>query len=1723
MAKAKKAGASRSSSRSSSRRAPAASASTAAAGAASPELDFKIPRKKKSPAPSSPGPSDGGTDEKAKASTRISAGSTPGSPAGAAAGPSRKRSRAAAASPAAALRTNPKVKAKKSTKSKQSPTKARTDRKGAAAAAATTRADSGGSDLEGGVLLGHRILKPFPHVRRVKRGKKSVEEECEALFLGTVVEYRPAAAATDDNVGVVVARRIAADGSRTDERLVYRDDDGRKPLDAGLYRVRFDDGDVSDLEPAEIYAGAALYARERSRRLQNGRRRGANAAAKGQRNSTNVRKGEDGDGESSTIVVGCCAVVAPRHEHQPSEGRGVASLLGFANPPMTYATPAGRRIIAALDDEIQAYWEAYESFHLTEGVQRPALLGKRAKKKPKSVGWGWEEMGGDMNNASAADASASSNDEDNDDESDAGCSADDSEHVQEEKGEDDSDCSDDGSNHSRQRAKELVMSQDMLPKELRDKDSAVVIVEGPRKRKKTVVYDDATPEDPACFNSMTKGRDSSDEAGESDGRDSGGDRRSATTLLSVAQTHLLSKIAVGCRISIFWPDDETYYPSRVTGRDPESDQIFRVMYDGGECETVDLGKEKFRLLKGGKMKKEKISEERKMPFSSDREDSDHRGGDGITCQFCSKSFKKKSGLSSHLNTCKVKAEEEAEDAATVRGKTIRSKPRHPERRRMISTSKITPQAVNQDGKLMAMRAAMPRKRKRTKPYTDINPVDEVCAKALVRHQHSSDEDTDADDGDDRRKSSHSNDSEPELPRIHRGADSANQTTVAADGKTNDGADGAVDAQKTADSRSGAGTSIVPSDDTLRRVMKELIAEIDLNAITSRHFMAKLSESLGIDLSSKKAFIKENLTSMLIDMDVGRVKSGPLPPEPDDNSILETSNAQRQDRNGLPSLGKQPHLLNMSSNDDDDDVEASNVRRRTSNVQGDDEVEDSGARSSSETDSAGMAPTVQLHVRQRDVKWMSVRYLSESGETDSEEDGEEGKESVGGTASRNSGGDSNITEQKTDDAKSSGRDVASGISAGKDCHEDHTNSTSISKEPSPDASHQQLKEIIVGDVKDKEEKVSCSEAVGASEVEIDSKAQSGAETSIQEQLQMISPAHVEVGKATDDNESKAEAESNDEMQPYILPQAEPASPTDAPASLTRPAASSPEATTERSDDKDFPSNAEGAKDDEELTTNKVHGLEPDFFGRETPPTLSLTTVENQNIEEEEKKKTDNDGSLQQRGDGANSTPSTLPGDKQSLTVTLPTNADPGADTPTPQGNEGNTDILGGPAGEDEQGEDGTAAVCTAKKSGSKNSSTPSLDMDLKHSLSQLDDLLAFEDGDEDEEEGDETPKRSGSSPTFSAQDVSKDKAKLPLQPAVGASTHDTREASDIDIQNAEKAAKDAIFHRLGSTGSQSTKRNEPKGLVGSVDKPNPLPKRSLSGELGGEGNKEDSERKKSRVLAVDDNGQQKKPQPMSEHHGDEDSSSGEVEVLEEGAVASSNENRNGDDGGGADPTHLEDRRKSSSSSKRDEQSSLHRSRRTHNRDGSHVSFSFDNQEYFGDESSPSQRQNISPRKSNAGGVGGGYSDTTLSPRRHYHSVLSPIIKTPVTPNHRWGASSFDHGLQPETPGAILAAIETPIPQRAADGDAPLLGINAPLIADQRADSAAIQDGLDADTSAEQDDKEEEEEEEKEEEVPAELKLASRKANDAAFEEMFCKSPDHWTVGYGSDPEGELSGK
>ena len=694
--------------------AAAASSSSAAAStndaAAS---EFKIPRRKKRPAPTTPNTNNDEPTAKAEPEKLKAPGGPAASTRTSASGPSRKRSRITSPhgtsrnskdggnnNKAANSKQSGKAAGKRAKKQSSPGSRPGTDRgnahpakkgvTGKRKAAAKTKNAATGSRNEGsdgGVLLGHRILKPFPHVRRVKRGKKYVEEDCEALFLGTVVKYhRPAdtdaesggggAAAAGESRGrgrpakVLVAKRIAADGTRTDKDMVYRDDKG--PLDVGLYRVQFDDGDVSDLEPTEIYAGAVLYQKERARRL---------AAA--------------GSGGELTIIVGCCAVVAPHHVHQPSEESGVKSLLNFANPPMDYGTASGRRIVAALDEEMQAYWEAYESFHREEGIKRPELLSTRAKKKLKSVGWGWGEGGGDDDdNDDGVAASSSIGMMANDDNVDvdaaegpvpsssnigedseegnvskgvADTGTNDTHHESDHVKEEEDDSVGGGSDsHSNARAEERVMSQDLLPKELREEDHAVVIVEGPRKRKKTAAYSDTTPEDPACWNSLVRAHENSDDGGASDGSGNGGGGRRRPAPLSIAKMHQLSKVVVGCRISILWPADNEYYPGKVTGRDPESNRIFRVMYDDGECETLDLGKEQFRILKENKRSKDK----RKMPITSDHGEEDSDGGgnganDDIVCPFCTKAFKKTSGLSSHLNTCNVKIEMEADIEDTV--------------------------------------------------------------------------------------------------------------------------------------------------------------------------------------------------------------------------------------------------------------------------------------------------------------------------------------------------------------------------------------------------------------------------------------------------------------------------------------------------------------------------------------------------------------------------------------------------------------------------------------------------------------------------------------------------------------------------------------------------------------------------------------------------------------------------------------------------------------------------------------------------------------------------------------------------------------------------------------------------------------------------------------------------------------------------------------------------
>jgi len=1911
-----------------------ASAGGASSGGPSADADaavmseFRIPKKKR------PAPATANSDEPAGDGVKLNQpanlddrdGGAAACAAAAASGPSRKRRRTASSRGGGGG-------SGRHTPSKRK-TAAHTNRSKSGIRPAPARPPSAGSPGAGGVLLGHRILRPFPHVRRVKRGKKHVEEDCEALFLGTVVKYHRPDAGGSSGTGkgggrsaqVLVAKRIAADGTRTDEELICHDDKG--PLDVGLYRVRFDDGDVTDLEPTEIYAGAMMYQKERVRRL-------AAASAAAARGGGSVAKGKhrsksDGDGGEVAIIVGCCAFVAPHHKHQPSEERGVTSLLDFANPPMDYGTPSGRQIVAALDEEMQAYWEAYESFHREEGIKRPALLSKRANSSHKSVGWGWEEDDGDDDAAAAAPAPASGIGMDNTDADtnvgDSGSGKEDnhgSGHIEDKEAKAKDDSVGGGTSRSRGRAEERVMSQNLLPKELRDEDHAVVIVEGPRKRKKTAAYSDATPEDPACWNSLVRGHNSSDDGDASDDGDGGGGgRRSAP--LSIGTIHQLSKVIVGCRISIFWPDDDDYYPGRVTGRDPESNRIFRVMYDDGRCETLDLGKEKFRVLKGGN-KSKKMKKQRKMPSTSDREDEDadedgdydqDGENDDIVCPFCTKSFKKKSGLSSHLNTCKVKAEIEGTVAAgsdngndqalqskyqdhgeKMKKEKAKSKTRKPERRKVASKNKITPQTIVEDGKLMAMRASIPRKRKQTKSYTDGGPVDEACTKALVRHRHSSDEDSDSssDDG-----NSNSSDSEIEMPCIRRGegikGPPMGKKSLLSGSKHDDDSDSESDSANEMNSVAGQEAnndnkqkdlclrpSVVPSDDRLRLLMKELMFEVDLNTISYRQFTVKLSKSLGgIDLSSKKAFIKEALTNMVVDMDVGGVKSAASAPE-DDSINQESSNTQRQNREGPPSLGKQPRYQREAPNGGAEAVSICGADRST-NVQGDHEVE----QNSVDDEGSSMVQKPQC-----DVKWMSVRYFSESGGTDSEEE-EEGR--AGGDPehglsavahSHNSGNDNNIDEEKkeeTDASTITGKESSSCSDDAKEGgREDRTGTKAAAKEPVP-KNFSQSEQINVEEGvlisssagNDHEatpndiEVAKSAKAIDNSKNQADSETGTGAEN---DQVQLhrhsqtdsASPADVPASSTgqkapppeklpeaasaysidtADEADGESGSKEGDDPEPVDpscqrLDQAADTTSTMDPSSGLSPAAEDPSSGTEEmkngsasicaslavdgnnagsglptsdenqpeqtitpptGDDEDqdaankaedqdeakrkidadstkeftaqgvaspiiFPDRkAEGTGDNDSSPLNgdadsipranireegenkeeeescvsttttyaklaKVDGVptDPGFFERETPPIETSATNEDNTIEKE---KTGDD-------DHVSSSPIVLGGFLQEQRD----------DT----NNGGTSATRNGTVGGNTVKEDNKAVItCLAEKSETKTSSIPALDKDLKQSLSQLDDLLAFEDGEEDEEEeeeckeaksaaydGGDTPKRSGSSPTCSAHDNNEKKSLLPLQPAMRPSTHDKREASDTDIRNAERAVEDAIKHRLGSTGGHAIQQSQQSGSSGTTDRPNPLAKRCLSEELSVEGDEgEPEKKKKSRVPA--DGAKERKHLPIPDRGADQDSSSGEEEVLDEGAVTAASNNGQQDGFGDergfyTDPNEegIGNLQRSPSLSKRDEQSSLHRPRKTHSRDGSHVSFSFETQEYFEDEPFPSQRQHSSPRRDNGGDAGHAYTHATLSPsravespRRHYHSALSPIIKTPATPNHRWGASSFDHGLQPETPGAILAAIETPNPQRAGNGGAPLLGLNVPLIADQRTDhGTATQDGLDADISTDHDDDEDDDEEEEKVEIPEELKVASRKANDAAFDEILRKSPDNWTVGYASDSEEELTGK
>ena len=137
-----------------------------------------------------------------------------------------------------------------------------------------------GGGIPSGVLVGHRILRSFgdddgsgPGGCFVLRSPTSEEaEEVEsALFIGTVVSYRPPKVyedlmprndVEDQNVQDEVA---GSSGGRRRGRKKKKKRRGRprkdavQELDYALYRVQFDDGDVMDMEPKEVFQCSQLY------------------------------------------------------------------------------------------------------------------------------------------------------------------------------------------------------------------------------------------------------------------------------------------------------------------------------------------------------------------------------------------------------------------------------------------------------------------------------------------------------------------------------------------------------------------------------------------------------------------------------------------------------------------------------------------------------------------------------------------------------------------------------------------------------------------------------------------------------------------------------------------------------------------------------------------------------------------------------------------------------------------------------------------------------------------------------------------------------------------------------------------------------------------------------------------------------------------------------------------------------------------------------------------------------------------------------------------------------------------------------------------------------------------------------------------------------------------------------------------------------------------------
>lgn len=133
--------------------------------------------------------------------------------------------------------------------------------------------------IPSGVLIGHRILRSFgdddgggPDGCFILRSPTSeeAEEVDSAYFIGTVMSYRPPKVyedllprkeVEDQNVQDEVAGNSGRRRGRKKKkkRMGRPRKDAVRELDYALYRVQFDDGDVMDMEPKEVFQCSQLY------------------------------------------------------------------------------------------------------------------------------------------------------------------------------------------------------------------------------------------------------------------------------------------------------------------------------------------------------------------------------------------------------------------------------------------------------------------------------------------------------------------------------------------------------------------------------------------------------------------------------------------------------------------------------------------------------------------------------------------------------------------------------------------------------------------------------------------------------------------------------------------------------------------------------------------------------------------------------------------------------------------------------------------------------------------------------------------------------------------------------------------------------------------------------------------------------------------------------------------------------------------------------------------------------------------------------------------------------------------------------------------------------------------------------------------------------------------------------------------------------------------------